>query len=89
LEPLIAEARFFPSSPSRHLIIVASPAYPFTREGSGTDQFIARANIAHLRDKLAAEQDETRRQTLLSLLAEHEAKLAVLENDPPKKKKRN
>ena len=26
---------------------------------------------------------------LLSLLTEHEAKLAALENDPPKKKKRN
>jgi hypothetical protein len=41
------------------LIIVASPAYPFTREESGMDKFIARANIAHLRDKLAAEQDKT------------------------------
>ena len=41
-----------------------------------------------LRDKLATEQDETRRQILLRLLAEEEAKLATLGNDPSKKKRR-
>jgi hypothetical protein len=50
------------------------------------DRFVARENIAHLRDKLATEQDEVKRQTLLRLLAEEEAKLAVLENNQPKKK---
>jgi hypothetical protein len=52
------------------------------------DKRIARLNIAHYRDKLATEQDETRRQILLRLLAEEEAKLATLENDPSKKKRR-
>ena len=56
------------------------------REGSKMDKFIARANITHLRDKLTTEQDEAKRQTLLRLLAEEEAKLATLENDPLKKK---
>ena len=49
------------------------------------DKRIARLNINHYRDKLATEQDETRRQILLRLLAEEEAKLAMLENDPSKK----
>jgi hypothetical protein len=51
------------------------------------EKFIARANITHLREKLATEQDEAKRQILLRLLAEQEAKLATLENDPLKKKK--
>jgi hypothetical protein len=51
------------------------------------DKFIARANITHLRDKLADEQDEAKREMLLRLLAEEEAKLATLENDPLKRKK--
>jgi hypothetical protein len=42
---------------------------------------IARLNIDHLRRKLAAEKDETTRQTIGRLLAEEEAKLAAL-NDP-------
>jgi hypothetical protein len=57
------------------------------REGSDMFKFIARANIAHFREKLADEQDETQRQNLLCLLAEEQAKLAALENDPPKKNK--
>jgi hypothetical protein len=51
------------------------------------DRFVARENIAHLRDKLATEQDEVKCQTLLRSLAEEEAKLAVLENNQPKKKR--
>ena len=51
------------------------------------DRFVARENIAHLRDKLATEQDELKRQTLTRLLAEEEAKLVLLENNQPKKKK--
>ncbi len=52
------------------------------------DKFIARANIAHLRDKLISEQDDMTRHTLQRLLAEEQAKLTALENDPPSKKKR-
>jgi hypothetical protein len=50
------------------------------------DRVVARLNIEHYRRLLAQETDETRRQTILRLLAEEEAKLA----DPsaPKKKKR-
>lgn len=50
------------------------------------DKTIARLNIKHYREKLATEQDEAKRQTLLRLLTEEEAKLAAL-NDPPKKKR--
>ncbi len=41
------------------------------------DKFIAQLNIAYYREKLATEQDEAKRQTLLRLLAEEEAKLAT------------
>jgi hypothetical protein len=60
----------------------------FAREESDMERFIARANIAHLRDKLAVEQDERQRQTLMRLLAEEEAKLAKLEKDQLKEKRR-
>ena len=40
------------------------------------DKTIARLNIEHFRKLLAAETNETTRQTLLRLLAEEEAKLA-------------
>jgi hypothetical protein len=49
------------------------------------DKFVARANIEHFRRKLTAETDETKRQTLARLLAEEEAKLASLMDDPQKK----
>jgi hypothetical protein len=42
------------------------------------DKFVAQTNIAHLHEKLATEQDETKRQMLLQLLVEEEAKLASL-----------
>ncbi len=42
------------------------------------DKMVARLNIEHFRKQLAAEEDETRRQTLLRLLAEEEEKLATL-----------
>jgi hypothetical protein len=45
---------------------------------------VARLNIEHFRKKLAEEKDETKRQTLLHLLAEEEAKLAALEGLPKK-----
>jgi hypothetical protein len=49
------------------------------------DRTIARLNIEHLRKRLAEEADEARRQTLLGLLAEEEAKLAALTNGPAQK----
>ncbi len=51
------------------------------------DKFIAQHNIAHFREKLATEQDEAKRQTLLRLLEEEEAKLAAALGDPAKKKR--
>jgi hypothetical protein len=50
------------------------------------DRTVAQLNIAHYRRKLATEQDETKRQMLLRLLAEEEAKLAAL-NQPPEGKR--
>ncbi len=44
---------------------------------------IAQLNIDHLRWQLASEPDMARRQGLLRLLAEQEAKLAVLMTLPP------
>jgi hypothetical protein len=46
------------------------------------DETVARLNIEHFRNKLATETDETRRQTILRLLAAEEAKLAALLNPP-------
>jgi hypothetical protein len=43
------------------------------------DRKIARLNIEHYRKLLADEKDETRRQTVVHLLAEEESKLAELE----------
>ncbi len=60
------------------------PSVP-TGNGRGMDRFIAHANIAHLREKLASEQDETKRQMLLRLLAEEEAKLAALDHSPSRR----
>jgi hypothetical protein len=56
------------------------PAY----NGGAMDKSVARLNIEHYRKSLATEQDETKRQTLMLLLAEEQAKLAAL--DPPEKK---
>jgi hypothetical protein len=52
---------------------------------SGMDKFVARTNITHLHEKLATEQDEAKRQTLLQLLATEEAKLASLNAQPKRK----
>ena len=46
---------------------------------------IAHLNVQHFRKLLAQETDDTKRRTLLRLLAEEEAKLAALEGNPPKK----
>lgn len=50
------------------------------------DKYIARLNIEHFRKLLARETDETKRETLIQLLAEEELKLAALRNaaKPPK-----
>lgn len=48
------------------------------------DRTVARLNIEHFRKLLAEETDESKRQSILRLLAEEEAKLASLA-DPPKK----
>ena len=50
------------------------------------DRTIARLNIEHYRRLLAKETDEARRQTILRLLAEEEAKL--VDPHPTAKKKR-
>jgi hypothetical protein len=47
------------------------------------DRTVARLNVEHFRKLLAEDIDETKRQSLLRLLAEEEAKLAAL-MDPPK-----
>jgi len=39
------------------------------------DQWIARANIEHFRQRLAAETDEAKRRTIARLLVEEQAKL--------------
>lgn len=49
------------------------------------DRAVARLNIEHYRRLLARETDETRRQTILRLLAEEEAKLA---DHAPKEKRK-
>jgi hypothetical protein len=59
------------------------PAY----NGGAMDKTIARLNIEHYRKSLATERDEAKRQTLMRLLAEEQAKVAAL--DPPKKKRRS
>jgi hypothetical protein len=46
------------------------------------DRTVAHLNIEHYRRLLAQEMDETKRQTILRLLVEEEAKLASLKNSP-------
>jgi hypothetical protein len=48
-------------------------------EGRQMDKFVARHYIHDYREKIAAEADDAQRQELLRLLAEEEAKLAVIE----------
>jgi hypothetical protein len=47
---------------------------------------VARLNVEHFRKLLATETHETKRQMLLRLLAEEEAKLASLSNRPTDKR---
>jgi hypothetical protein len=48
-------------------------------EGRPMDKFVARLYIHDYREKIAAEADDAQRQELFRLLAEEEAKLAVIE----------
>jgi len=52
------------------------------------DKTVADLNIKHFKKLLASETDPVKRQTIERLLAEEEAKLATLGNDPSKKKRR-
>ena len=51
------------------------------------DKSVARLNIEHYCKLLANETDETRRQMLVRLLAEEEAKLSGSENPTKKRNK--
>ncbi len=61
-------------------------AYPAVREKVDImDRTVARLNIEHYRKLLATETDETKRRTLVKLLAEEEAKLKGLISPPPER----
>ncbi len=52
------------------------------------NKLVARLNIEHYRKELIKEVDDARRQTLLQLLAEEQAKLAAMQQSPPTGKRR-
>ena len=52
------------------------------KTGCAMRKTITRLNIEHFRTKLVDERNETKRNTLLRLLAEEEANLAALVNLP-------
>jgi len=52
------------------------------KTGCAMRKTISRRNIEHFRTKLVDERNETKRNTLLRLLAEEEANLAALVNLP-------
>jgi hypothetical protein len=54
--------------------------------GGAMNRTVARLNIEHYRKLLAGEMDDAKRQTILRLLAEEEAKLAMLDKQDRKKK---
>ena len=54
------------------------------KTGCAMRKTISRRNIEHFRTKLVDERNETKRNTLLRLLAEEEANLAALVNLPKK-----
>jgi hypothetical protein len=61
-------------------------AVDLQHNGGVMDRTISRLNIEHYRRKLATEQDETTRQTLMRLLAEEQAKLAAIDNSLERKR---
>jgi hypothetical protein len=58
------------------------------REGVRHGPDLARLNIEHFRHRLDRETDETKRQMLVRLLAEEEAKLKALTKPSEKKQER-
>jgi hypothetical protein len=52
------------------------------------DRTVARLNIEHYRKLLAHETDESKRQTLLRLLEEEQAKLSAPDNPGQKRRRR-
>ena len=52
------------------------------------DKTIARLNIEYFRKKLLNETDEAKRQMILRLIAEEEAKLAAIGTSPKERKRR-
>ena len=52
------------------------------------DRTVARLNIEHYRKLLAKEADETKRQTILRLLEEEEAKLKAASGPTREKRRR-
>jgi hypothetical protein len=56
--------------------------------GRAMNKDVALLNIEHFRKRLSEETDETRRQMLLQLLAEEEAKLAKFVDPPAAKEPR-
>jgi hypothetical protein len=53
------------------------------------EKTVAKLNIEHYRNLLFKESDESRRQTLIRLLADEEAKLALLMNPQKESKRRH
>ncbi len=51
------------------------------------DELIARLNIEHFRKLLATELDETKRKTVLQLLAEEETKLKAARRNASERRK--
>jgi len=52
------------------------------KQGHAMDRTVADLNIQHFKKLLEAEKDEAKRQILLRLLAEEEAKLAAVSRKP-------
>lgn len=50
------------------------------------EKTVARLNIEHYRHLLTTETDDTKRQTLIRLLAEEETKLRMLSETEPRKR---
>jgi hypothetical protein len=51
------------------------------------DRTVAHLNVEHYRRLQATETDETKRATLIRLLAEEEAKLAAVQKEPRERKR--
>jgi hypothetical protein len=65
-------------------LLVLSPARQLAGEAL-MDRTVAHFNIEHYRKLLTQEMDEAKRQTIVRLLADEEAKLVSLTNPPQQK----